>query len=201
MNQTVSVNDEFVQAFHQHYAGMCRFVRRYVGSDAAAEDVVQDVWATLWQRGVDANRLAKAYLYTAARNRALHVVEHQAVEGRHTESVQAEPVTSPAADAAELDEMTIAAQRAVEALPDRCRAIYRMVRNDGLSYAEVAELLGISVSTVEVQMWRALKKLRIAMAPFFILVTIFGHTREKDAMSTGLSTPVKVERTCPVLIT
>jgi len=164
--------DAFERAFREHYAGMCTFVCRYLQSNAAAEDVVQDVWATLWRRGATDDQLTKAYLYTAARNHALHQLERARVAERHTDVTRnaldndRDGDTDPVA----LSELERAAARAIAELPGRCRMIYQLVRQDGLTYAEAANVLGISVSTVEVQMWRAMKKLRHAVAPYLALV-------------------------------
>jgi RNA polymerase sigma-70 factor (ECF subfamily) len=66
--------------------------------------------------------------------------------------------------------MAEAIRRAIDALPDRCRQIFLLSREKYLSYAEIAEVLGISVKTVETQMWRALKSLRKSLAPYLGLV-------------------------------
>jgi RNA polymerase sigma-70 factor (ECF subfamily) len=63
-------------------------------------------------------------------------------------------------------EFVAAVQRAVGRLPERCRLIFRLHREQGLTYPEIAEVLEISPKTVEVQMGRALKALRKALAGF-----------------------------------
>ncbi|UCH66822.1 MAG: sigma-70 family RNA polymerase sigma factor, partial [Ignavibacterium sp.] len=55
--------------------------------------------------------------------------------------------------------------RAISELPDKCREIFKMNRFDGLKYSEIAEILNISVKTVETQMGRALKKMRTRLKP------------------------------------
>jgi RNA polymerase sigma-70 factor (ECF subfamily) len=62
--------------------------------------------------------------------------------------------------------MQLAVTRAISALPDRCREIFELSRTHGLKYNEIAEVLGISVKTVEAQMGKGLRILREALAPW-----------------------------------
>jgi RNA polymerase sigma-70 factor (ECF subfamily) len=58
-------------------------------------------------------------------------------------------------------------QAAVEALPPRCKMIFKLVREDGLKYREIAEILNISVNTIDAQMAIAVKKLTAAIEADF----------------------------------
>ena len=70
----------------------------------------------------------------------------------------------------ELKEKT---ERAISSLPPQCERIFRMSREEHLKYAEIAQLLELSVKTVENQMGKALKQLRAALQDYLILVLIF----------------------------
>ena len=152
-----------------HYGRLCNFVYRFVGSRDVAEDIVQDVFVRLWQ-----NREAfdikdpLPYLYQSVRNRAVSHRRQTVVRKRwreQTESVaQERRAASSAASEAEVGELADAVARAVDALPERCRLVFTMSREQDLSYAEIARVLGISVKTVETQMGRALKSLRARLA-------------------------------------
>ena len=79
------------------------------------------------------------------------------------------PMSRHAADAAsevELADLRRAVARAIDALPERCRLIFTMSREQDLSYAEIARILDISVKTVETQMGRALKALRARLVGY-----------------------------------
>lgn len=164
-------------AFRKYYARLCDFVDGYVQSPEVASDLVQDLFVNLWERyeGGNPPLLTPAYLYTAARNRALKHLRQRRVVARWAEREALGPVRSgPRADERlRTREVADAVRRAIAQLPDRRREIFLMSREQDLSYAAIAETLGISVKTVETQMWRALKALRQSLAPYLTLVLLF----------------------------
>ena len=155
--------------FREHYAGLCGFVVRYVKSRDVAEEVVQEIFLRVWEQCETSGAAVptRAYLYTAARNQAFTILRHERVVDRHVahhRSAAMPAAVHPPADAAvELDELTRAAQRAIAALPERSRLVFLLSRERGMSYAEIATVLGISIKTVEGTMMRALKKLRASL--------------------------------------
>jgi RNA polymerase sigma-70 factor (ECF subfamily) len=67
-------------------------------------------------------------------------------------------------------------RQAMNALPQQCRTIFQLSRFEGLKYQEIADQLGISIKTVENQMGKALKQLRVKLIdylPIFILAFIY----------------------------
>lgn len=168
---TAPTFDALVRA---HYGRLCNFAFRFVESRDVAEDVVQDVFTLLWRRreGFDV-RDPLPYLYQAVRNRAVSYRRAQVVRDRwlqratRTEGGRPSSAASSAASAGvEAAELAGAVVRAVSELPERCRLIFTMSREQDLSYAEIARVLGISVKTVETQMGRALKALRSRLAGY-----------------------------------
>ena len=158
--------DAFARA---HYERLCNFAYRYVESRDVVEDIVQDVLTELWRRREQFDvRDPLPYLYQAVRNRALTYVRHRRVRERWQARVLAEgePHTADTAPDVELTDLARAIASAVDALPERCRLIFTMSREQDLTYADIARILGLSVKTVEAQMGRALKALRTRLAPF-----------------------------------
>jgi RNA polymerase sigma-70 factor (ECF subfamily) len=154
-----------------HYGRLCNFGFRFVGSRDVAEDIVQDVFALLWrQRGEFDVRDPLPYLYQAVRNRAVSYQRQQGVRERWRDQVSAGSADRAAegggASDLEAKELAGAVARAVQELPERCRLIFTMSREQDLSYVEIARALGISVKTVETQMGRALKALRTRLAGY-----------------------------------
>ena len=158
------------EAFRAYYAPLCSFVRQQVGSLDTAEELVQDVFLHVWQRRaqLDPDGSLHALLYRSAHNAALNHLKHLAIERRWARAVAAapEPVGAGADAGVRERELSGAIRDAVAALPERCRLVFLMSRQQGLGYAEIAEVLDLSVKTVETQMGRALKSLRSALAAF-----------------------------------
>lgn len=156
----------FDDIFRAHYGALVGFAESILRDRAEAEDTAQEVMLELWRRrsNIVLETSLRAYLFQSTRNRALNRIRHQRVVDR-TDPEVAQPAPSPRPDR-ELSERELAAAvtRAVAELPDRCREVFRLSREQGLRYAEIATALGISVKTVEAQMGKALRLLRERLA-------------------------------------
>ena len=155
-----------------YYPELCEHVLRYVGCPAVAEDLVLELFGHLWgrrQRSVPLT-VDRGYLYRSARNRALDYLRRQRVATSWIDRMSREidGADDTPGDVLECRELAAAAARAVAELPEQRRRIFVLCRYHELSYAEVGERLGISPRTVNTQMTRALKTLRIKLAPYFI---------------------------------
>ena len=158
----------FDTIFRTWYGPLVGTAERMLRDRAVAEELVQDVMLELWRRRetLAADTSPQAYLFQATRNRVLNHLRHLRIEQRSESDVQSVSSPTPQADAPVIDEeLDVAVQRAVQALPDRCREVFELSRVHGLKYAEIAHQLGISVKTVEAQMGKALRTLRERLAP------------------------------------
>ena len=161
----------FEALFRAMHAPLVAFASRFAGDEARAEELVQDLFFDLWQRREHfaITVSASAYLYAAVRNRGLNLRRRDAVEQSWADDEAFDDVRAlhpppPPVDAA-LDDAE-ARQRLTAAfgtLPARCAQVMQMRWHGGLSYAEIAETLGISVKGVENQLSRGLKALRAAL--------------------------------------
>ena len=158
----------FEALFHAYHAPLCTSAHRYLGARDLAEEIVQEVFLFVWERRETwhVRTSVRSYLFTAVRNAAMSYLRHERVVRQREPEVRelhhARP-TSPEADALDA-EIAVAVQQAVSRLPARCRLVFTLNREQGLTYAEIAKVLGISPRTVEVQIGRALKSLRRCLA-------------------------------------
>lgn len=158
----------FEALFRTFAPALCAFVAPYVGSRAVAEDLVQELFLAIWRRRdvLHIEGPVRAYLFTAAKHRALnHLEQEQSREGCHTRWLERVDVSTSSDGGMLLDVLDV--QQAVEQLPARCRLIFTLSRQHGMSYGEIASTLGLSVKTVEVQVGRALKTLRARLRANF----------------------------------
>ena len=157
----------FDTIFRYHYAPLVILAQSLLHDRSASEDVVQEVMLELWRRRstVTIQESLRAYLVRSTRNRALNQIRHANVQRRAEPHLMGEEsVAAAGASGLVASELRDAITAAVAELPPACREVFRLSRQQGLRYAEIAETLGISVKTVESQMGKALKHLRARLA-------------------------------------
>jgi RNA polymerase sigma-70 factor (ECF subfamily) len=158
----------FRELFTHHYRSLCNYAMRVVITREIAEEVVSDVFVKLWKNReqIEVHTSFQAYIYRAVRNQALDYLKlrvHRQNERESLESVQWNMTHadhfSPAEEMS-FNEFYEHVEGCIQALPRQCQIIFRLSREEGLRYRDIAEKLAISVKTVETQMSRALKVLR-----------------------------------------
>jgi RNA polymerase sigma-70 factor (ECF subfamily) len=157
----------FDEVFRAHYPALVILGQSLLHDRSASEDVVQEVMLELWRRrtAVTIQESLRAYLVRSTRNRALNQIRHANVQKRaEPHLVGEESVAAAGASGLVAAELRDAITVAVAELPPACREVFRLSREQGLRYAEIAETLGISIKTVESQMGKALKHLRTRLA-------------------------------------
>ena len=155
----------FEALYKRYWLPLAQFAFRYVRSAEEAEEVVQDVFFRVWRQRLEWNVVGSVenYLYLAVRNASLDRLERAAVARRWRDQVAHEPSGLPgdATDAAVLNgEIDAAIERALAELPAKRRTICLLRWANDMTYAQIADRLGISEKTVETQIARGLKFLR-----------------------------------------
>lgn len=148
----------FEDIFREHHAACLAFAVHYTGDVHEAEEVVQQVFLRLWEKRetIDIMGATRSYLFAAIRNTSISNWRKETVR-QEKEQVAGDmraadrQVQSPAW---ELERLY---QQALEVLPERCREVFILSRQQQLKYAEIADVMNISVKTVENQMGKALK--------------------------------------------
>jgi RNA polymerase sigma-70 factor (ECF subfamily) len=161
-------DDAYSTIFREHYPALVISATRLLGERAHAEEIAQDVLLELWRRRstLELTGPVRAYLHSATRNRALNRLRQGRTAQRGEVYVKG-PSESPAADARVISgELAVAVARAIASLSEPQREVFDMSRTRGLTYNEIAAVLGISVKSVEARMGRALKQLREQLAPW-----------------------------------
>lgn len=165
-------NDQ--QAFRQLYESLFfrlyQFAFAYVHVKENAEEIVNDVFLGLWQkRGtLDTISNINVFLYVSVKNASLNYLRKNnkvtpiSIDDLAVHHLR---VTSNPETLLVTHELQACVQTAIEQLPPRCRLIFKMIKEDGLSYKETAAILDISTKTVDAQLCLALKKLAQRLLP------------------------------------
>ncbi len=169
--------------FKTYYSPLCHYVERYVQDEAVSEDIVSQLFFTLYQKRDELQlKNVRSYLFQSVRNAALNhlrdckrKVDISPQEAEQLLSIEARGVFAIAAEGIEqilLNEAQTALETAMAHLPPQTREVFRMSRFELLTQKEIAQKLDISVNTVETHMSRALKKLRVEMREFLTVLLL-----------------------------
>ena len=170
---------ELDKLYLDHYTGLHRYAFTIVNDRVIAEEMVQQVFFKILERTapIVIHTSLKAYLYRSVNNECLNYIKHKKVKlGYENNSIQSikQSTETPVANL-QMKELEAHLRQAINRLPEQCRTIFQLSRFEELKYSEIAAQLGLSVKTVETQMSRALKKLRVELAdylPVFIWLLI-----------------------------
>ena len=154
----------FENIFKRTYTSVCSFVQKMVRSHELAEEIVDDVFFSLWKnrKKIRITSSFKSYLLTSVRNRSLDCLRKmKKKQNLALENASTLPSSqSSVLENMECNELQLRIDTAIQLLPKQCRLIFILSREQGLKYREIAEMLSISIKTVDTQMGRALKFLR-----------------------------------------
>ena len=156
------------ELFVHFYPSLQQFAFSFLRSKQLSEEVVSDVFIKIWEKRKSLHTIInlKFYLFTSTRNTALNYLKKQKGHPNLPPDDYWVELTSVFFDPEQLmitAEMIHKVHKAVQSLPARCKLIFKLVKEEGLKYREVAELLNLSVKTVESQMTLALKKIGSAI--------------------------------------
>ncbi len=161
----------FRSLFDQWYTPLCRHAHSFVGDHQVVEDIVQELFISLWvnRKKVIITVSVKSYLFRSVRNRCLNYIRDigrvKINQISHLEN-SLEAVQEPdAEDDERMRKLHSQALEAIRELPERCRVIFNMSRNTDMTNREIAQKLGLSEKTIENQITIALKKLKAYLGP------------------------------------
>jgi RNA polymerase sigma-70 factor (ECF subfamily) len=160
-NQSICKPKVFEKVFNAHSETLHNFMYYKCGDADLAEDFVQEAFVKLWK---NCSKVliskAKSFLFTVANNLFLNDIAHKKVVLRHQQSAPSQHTNESPEFLLEEKEFMAKLQKAIADLPVKEREVFLLNRIDKKKYKEIAELLGISIKTVEKRMSAALKTLR-----------------------------------------
>lgn len=173
---TAITKPDFEVLFRTHYSDLCAYANVYIKDLDASEELVQEVFFKLWSKrdSIEINSSIQSYLFRAVRNSSLNLIKHINIREEfkvHNERERSQNEAEHFDDvvASELEQKI---SKSIEELPTERRKIFIMSRYDGLKYSEIAEKLEISPKTVENQMGKALKYMRVHLKEYLTYLII-----------------------------
>ncbi len=130
----------------------------------SSEDVVQEVFTYLWikRKDLKINTSIKSYLFSAVKNKSIEKIRRNKLETKYISQKLLEAKQFEQEDEEEMDKLILIKKLydSIEELPEKCKLIFKMAKEEGLTYNEISTKLNLSVKTVESQMRRAFILLR-----------------------------------------
>lgn len=159
-----------------YYERINRFVSYLIVEAEVKEDIISDVFVSIWQEREKLKRVQyfDSYLYALVRNKALDSISRskKSISLDHISLgiVSTDPMPDEAIESKELNEKI---NKAINDLPERCKLIFLMAKEEDLSYKDIARILTISEKTVNAQMVIAFKRLRASLGDYVGILLFF----------------------------
>ena len=184
-----SPQENFERIYKVYYPKMFAFAKQYVGSDADAENIVQDVFTELWERKellTYAEMNWVALLFTSIKNKCIDLLRHRIVVQEAVNRMQEEYQITlrMKLDSLEIFDQSILSEQdieqliseAIDSLPEKCREIFIKSKIEGKKQKEIADELNVSIKTVENQMNIAYKKIKVRLKDYLpLLIFLFAN--------------------------
>jgi len=177
----LSTEAGFRQVYMTYYPRLLRFAAEYVVDEQDAEDIVQEVFITLWEKRdtlrEDTN--LTAYMMTLVKSLCLNFLKHKQIVEAYSLRVQEEDarretmfnyysINKFEPEQMDLERLERMLLKAISELPEQCRRVFKMSRYKGMKNREIADRLNISLKTVEMHISLALKSLRAKLRDVFL---------------------------------
>lgn len=171
----------FERIFESFYHRLYSFINQYVYDSEVAKNILQDVFLMLWEKKsilLDDSNL-NAWLYTVAKNKALKYLRHNEYVTNHVEisllKQNENTLNAAALDSVDTSEFAFREiekiiERTLSSMPEQVQAVFNLSRFENLKNKEIAEKLDISEKTVEANITKSLKLLRVALKDYLPLV-------------------------------
>ena len=162
--------------FRHFYAPLCNYAYSILRDSDEAEDMTQKVFCKLWEQRerIEIHTSVKSYLYRAVHNDCMNRIKQYSIRTEHNEfyAYEKDLISNEVESAVLATDLEQQIEIIIENMPPRCREVFKMSRQQQLSYSEIAQTLQISANTVETQIVKALRMLRTGLKDYLIILTL-----------------------------
>jgi RNA polymerase sigma-70 factor (family 1) len=157
----------FTEIYNRYWKTLLVIAANKTGDLDDAEEIVQDIFVSLWRRKdeLELTSSLKNYLAVSVKYRVIKSLAKQNLKSRFGDTYY-DVIDDSTQEWLNFDELVHRLSELVAALPEKCRLVYQLSRESGYSQKQIAEELGISEKTVEAHLGKALKTLRIGLNQF-----------------------------------
>lgn len=170
LHQQIQQDDRkaFRRLFDLLWKPLYVFAQSVLMDEFVAKDIVQEVWIDYWNRRKNIENVCiQAYLFKAVRYKIYNHLRNNKLNSVQLEAIQSITVDPEIVLAQDLESTQRKINSTLKKLPLRCREIFNLSRQEGMTNKEIAIHYGISKRTVENQLTFALKKIRETLLSFF----------------------------------
>lgn len=165
----------FEQIFQHHWKRLYNIARTKLLTDAEAEDVVQGIFSTLWEKRTQLLITdLSAYLNTALKNRIINLIRSRITEEKYWNYYKAFIPSQVESTQHEVsyNELKEVVAEVVNHLPEKSRKVFRLSRVEGRSNAEIANLLNLSEKSIEYHLSKCIRELKLHLKDYILIVPI-----------------------------
>ena len=159
----------FKALFQKYYSAMCHFAFQFLQDSEMAEETVQEFFVRIWEKRESLNieTSVRQYFFRSIKNQCLNQIQHQKIRKQYASRMMESSHQEIDSEQYYMEvDLIKRIEKCIESLPPKRQEIFRLSREQGLKYKEIAEALNISIKTVEAQMGLALKYLREELKEF-----------------------------------
>lgn len=168
----------FERVYKTHFKPLYAYAKTMVSDGDTAEEIVQQVFFKLWEKRdiLHIQETVKGYLYRSVYNDSMNHLKHLKVREAHREHlIHQPPIGSSALQELETRELEKRFATALSRLPEKCRTVFQLCRFEDLKYKDVAEQLNLPLKTVENEMGKALRLLRLSLSDLLSVILLTFH--------------------------
>jgi len=158
----------FRQIFDLLFVNLTKFSFSFVQSQEASTEIVDELFVQLWTKREKIMDIVdlRVYLYTASKNASLNYIAKRAkqIQLEPYDQIQVQMADNNSPEQMMIDkEILHKIRMAIDQLPPRCKLIFKLIREDGLKYSEVAAILNLSIKTIDNQIVIAVSRIKEAV--------------------------------------
>ena len=163
--------------YKEYYVSLCVFAARITGNQEEAEEIVQNIIITIWDKkdGINITKSLKSYLFQSVHNMALNYLRKKKLENNYMLSIAGKlhDLYLNHSEKIIYNELENIINDAINKLPEQTQKIFKQSRLEGLKYKEIAKNEGITVKGVEFHISKALQLLREDLKDYLYMLVLF----------------------------